>query len=135
VLETPDSLDWVVAMAVGWHEDDEPGDISRFVWLDEGRKPVVQRPLDGAAGGLSHGLASLDEVVAALRAGQRPPDIAGPRHAYLHVVMVRISWPGQAGIVAPAGAFLTRQAADDYLASRHPFEGAEFYVETVPLSF
>lgn len=135
VLETADSLDWVVAMAVGWHEDDEPGDISRFVWLDEGRKPVVQRPLDGADGGLSHGLASLDEVVAALRAGQRPPDIADPRHAYLHVVMVRVSWPGQDGTVAPVGAFLTREAANDYLTSRHPFEGAEFYVETVPLSF
>ncbi|MBM0257313.1 hypothetical protein [Micromonospora sp. 4G55] len=53
----------------------------------------------------------------------------------LHVVMVRISWPGQSGTVVPVGAFLTRQAADAYLASRHPVEGAEFYVETVPLSF
>jgi hypothetical protein len=135
VLETADSLDWIVAMAVGWHEDDEPGDISRFVWFDESRKPVVQRPLDGADGGLSHGLASLDEVVAALRAGQRRPDIVNPRHAYLHVVMVRTNWSGQSGTVVPAGAFLTRQAADDYLASRSPFEGAEFYVEVVPLSF
>lgn len=134
-LETADSLDWVVAMAVGWHEDDDPGDISRFVWLDQGRKPVVQRPLDGADGGLSHGLASLEEVVAAVRAGHRPTDIADPQHAYLHVVLVRISWPGQSGTVAPVGAFLTRQAADAYLASRHPVEGAEFYVEAVPLSF
>ncbi|GAB3090424.1 hypothetical protein [Micromonospora schwarzwaldensis] len=133
-LETADSLDWVVAMAVGWHEDDAPGDISRFVWLDQGRKPVVQRPLDGADGGLSHGLASLKEVVAAVRAGQRPTDIADPRHAYLHVVMVRISWPGQSDTLAPVGAFLTRRAADAYLASRHPVEDAELYVETVPLS-
>jgi hypothetical protein len=59
----------------------------------------------------------LDEVVAALRAGQRPPDIADPRPAYLHVVMVRISWPGQEGSVAPVGAFLTGQAAEDYLAT------------------
>ncbi|WP_328414580.1 hypothetical protein OG470_20565 [Micromonospora sp. NBC_00389] len=135
-LETADSLDWVVAMAVGWHEDDDAGDISRFVWLDQGRKPVVQRSLDGADGGLSHGLASsLEEVVAAVRAGHRPTDVADPQYAYLHVVMVRTSWPGQSGTVAPVGAFLTRQAADDYLTSRHPVEGAEFYVEAVPLSF
>jgi hypothetical protein len=77
----------------------------------------------------------LEEVVAAVRAGQRPTDIADPRYAYVHVVMVRTSWPGQSGTVAPVGAFLTRQAADDYLASRHPIEGAEFYVETLLLSF
>ena len=71
-LETADSLDWVAATAVGWHEDDDPSDISRFVWLDQGRKPVVQRPLDGADAGLSHRLALLEEVVAAVRAGQRP---------------------------------------------------------------
>jgi hypothetical protein len=134
-LETADSLDWIVAMAVGWHEDDDPGDISRFVWLGQGAKPVVQRPLDGADGGLSHGLALLEEVVAAVRAGQRPTDIADPRHAYVHVVMLRTSWPGESGRVVPVGTFLTRQAADDYLASRHPTEGVEFYVETVPLSF
>jgi hypothetical protein len=84
-------------------------------------------------GGLSAGLASLEEVVAALQAGQQPPEFTNPRHAFVHVVMVRFSWPGQDVAHAPVGAFLTRQAADDYLASRHPQEDVKFYIETRPL--
>lgn len=130
LIDSAGTVDWIVAMAVGWREDTSGDEVSAFTYHDEQSAPPIRtRVLDGADGGLAGGLADVDEVITAIRTGQ--PHSAG-QHAHLHVIMVNLKHD-RGEHTAAMGGFITRHAAEQYLASLPPRRDVRYWIEVIPV--
>ncbi|MFI2609114.1 hypothetical protein [Kitasatospora sp. NPDC018619] len=130
VLESKGETDYVVAMAVGWHEGVlPPTRQSFFIDVDAGRPRWPSRPLFSA--GPSFNLASVQELVTALSTTEDGP-VRRERYRHVYVVMTRVDRRDGAD-VSGAGVFLTEADAEDARAMIAP-EVAACWIETLPIA-
>ena len=138
VLEAGDGFDYVVADAVGWHEDHHLGEPSYYAdpsrgtapWSRTATPPWARTTLDGVSGGLGTPMATIDELATAIAATENMPAEDRTRYRYIYVVI------GQTLVPDPHafGAFLTRSEAEQrqqQLAGRFP--DGTFTVDAVPI--
>ncbi|WP_156960387.1 hypothetical protein [Amycolatopsis taiwanensis] len=120
VLETAEGgFDYIVARAVGWHEDHDLGEPSYFAdpsggsasWSPPPKPRWAQTPLDGVTGGLGTPMATVDELVDAIRTTGNLPAEDRFRYRYIHVLTARHNQQ-RAGDTYAIGAFLTRDEAE-----------------------
>lgn len=120
----------VIAMAAGFHEDERPNNApSRFTegWAEPGGPPWARQRLSGIDRGLEYEHASTEELANALNDDPVPLAARG-RVGTLFVVM--LSWP-DSGRDIPVGAFVTRQEAEEFVASEAVRAPAERWIEPV----
>ncbi|MFH8382059.1 hypothetical protein ACH4E7_14080 [Kitasatospora sp. NPDC018058] len=130
MLESNGEIDYLVAMAVGWHEGVlSPTRLSFFNDVDAGRPRWPSQPLFGA--GPRFNLASVQELTTALGATDDGP-VRRERYRDVHVVMTRVDRAGGPGISA-AGVFLTEADAEDARPMIAP-SVAECWIEIVPIA-
>ncbi|MFI6031106.1 hypothetical protein [Amycolatopsis magusensis] len=140
VLEASDGFDYVVADAVGWHEDHALGEPSYYADPSGGTAPWSQTPkprwaqttLDGVNGGLGTPMATIGEFATAIASAiaKNIPTEDRTRYRYIYVII------GQALVPDPHafGAFLTRSEAEQQqqqLADRFPEK--TFAIDAVPI--
>lgn len=138
VLDSDGGVDYVVAQAVGWHEDHDLGEPSYFAdpsrrtapWSHTLQPRWAQTALDGMTGGLGTPMATIDELVDAIATAGNTPVEDRTRYRYIYVVI------GQKIAPDPQvfGAFLTRSEAEQQrqrLADRFP--DGTFTVDTAPI--
>jgi hypothetical protein len=123
----------VIAMAVGYHEDQRPNlKTSAFAerWVDPDGPPWRRPPLSGLNRGLHHQAPTPDEFAAALDA---PPVPVAARNKVgsLFVVMLRFDETTDATAV---GAFVTRSEAEEFLAAEAVRAPARRWIESVPVT-
>ena len=139
VLETGGSPDFVVSTAFGWCEDSggdlDPSPFSAVV--EEGSPPWSDRTLFGVDGGLTSRAATLEELADAIATTGRPDSApAQDRSTYrcVYVLMFRLgAFPGDAGRASPAAVFLTRAEAERERARKRAVDGAEWWIDLVPV--
>ncbi|MGR6998742.1 hypothetical protein ACU686_12505 [Yinghuangia aomiensis] len=130
VLESEGETDYIVAMAVGWHEDVLPRTRPSFYSdLDTEMPGRPPQPLFGVHAGFN--LASAQELITALTTIGDPPR-RREKHRYVHVVMSRVDrhdGPRISGL----GVFLDRGDAEEARARIAPTV-AECWVQTLPIA-
>jgi hypothetical protein len=149
LLHSGEETDYVVADAVGWHEDTlDSGEPSHFAMHDPDA-PEWQRtrPLGWLDGGLNGNVASVQQLIDALMESDNAPAPASrPRYRHVYVVMFQIDLtrdmkrpPTDAELkiaaqAYPAGVFLTVSEAEQAqarLASKP--EVNRCWIEGVPV--
>ncbi|MGO1054742.1 hypothetical protein [Crossiella sp. CA198] len=122
--------DHVVAGAVGWHEDQDLGQPSHFA--DPAPTPPWARTdLQGGHGGFGTPLASVEELIHAVRTGGQPT-ADRTRYRYVYVLIARFDH--EPGDPHGIGAFLTREEAEQRRRELHGrFRDATFTIDAVPV--
>jgi hypothetical protein len=148
VLEPADGgFDYVVAGAVGWHEDHDLGEPSYFAdpsggaasWPPSPRPQWARTALDGVTGGLGSPMAAVDEVIDAIRATGDLPAEDRYRYRYIYVLTCRFTpqndqTHARDGDTHAFGAFLTRDEAErrlQQLPDQHP--DFTYTIDAVPI--
>jgi hypothetical protein len=112
LLDSGGETDYVIAAIVSWHEDtlglEEP---SFFALDDPDGPPRARTPLFGLDGGLGGNVATAQQLIQALL--DEPPVPDRDRYRYVYLVMVRSGT--YADDTAPAGAFVTKDEAEEAL--------------------
>ncbi|WP_219516739.1 hypothetical protein [Nonomuraea ceibae] len=132
LLESSGETDYVISMAVGWHEGVlAPTRRSFFtdVFAGETRWPAT--PLPGVDAGF--GVASAVELIAALRGGGDGQERARrERYRHVHVVMTREEYR-DGPYISGSGVFLTLEDAEEAKAALAPHV-ADCWIETLPVA-
>ena len=118
-------LDYVVAQAIGWHEDHARGEPSYFAQHFD-TPPWAQTALDGPNGGFDTPIATVSEFVDTIVMPEHSMPAERTRYRFIYVVM---------GPEPHAyGAFLTRDEAErnrQQLAHRYP--AGRFTIDATPV--
>lgn len=109
-------VDYIVARAVGWHEDRDLGEPSYFAdpsggsapWSSPAKPRWAQTALNGVTGGLGSPMATIDELVEAIRTTGDLPTEDRSRYRYIYVLTMGT----QDGDTHAIGAFLTHDEAE-----------------------
>ncbi|WP_031077484.1 hypothetical protein [Streptomyces sp. NRRL WC-3742] len=134
VLESQGELDYIVAMAFGWTEGVldhlQPSFYHTFQPYKPIRWPV--QPLDGVESGLE--IASAEELVEALTAGQAGDvtRVRRERHRHVFVIMTRVV-RDESREVSGVSVFLTRADAEEALTAITA-RSVECWIEELPIA-
>jgi hypothetical protein len=107
MLESQGQVDYVVSMAVGWHEGILPRMQQSFYNSTVAGDKWPTKELFGVGAGFE--VASAQELIDALAQQNYPPQRRG-QCRYLYVLMVK---PRSDGKAYPAGAFLNEEDAEE----------------------
>jgi hypothetical protein len=132
ILESGGEQDYVVAAAVGWHEDtlgfEEP---SAFSNHDPGTPPWARTPLFGVDAGLGGNVATAQELIEAL-ASDPIVTIDRARYRYVYALLMRLDTGAGEPSFGCAGVFLTKSEADKAQEQRAN-KSTACWVEAVPI--
>jgi hypothetical protein len=145
--ETSGNKDHVIAMAVGWHEDERLDPVSHFAGLDPAppvdggtsprpdRAPWHRHPLGmGLRRGIGDPIASVEDLIHAVVSSASGQATDRGRYRQIHVVMRRNTYLGQTPIERAEAAFLTLEEAEQYASADHRYDEAERWVEAIPIA-
>lgn len=152
VVEPADGgFGYIVAQAVGWHEDHDLGEPSYFadpsggaaLWSRPPTPRWAQTALYGVNGGLGSPMATMEELVDTVATSGQTPDEDRARYRYIYVITGKFE-VDTAELVRAVGAFLTRTEAEQHrqqLVDRHAQRSspnstvhATFTVDAVPVA-
>ncbi|NUW39776.1 hypothetical protein [Nonomuraea rhodomycinica] len=131
LLESRGETDYIISMAVGWHEDVlAPTRRSFFndVFAGDTRWPTT--PLPGADAGF--GVASATDLIEALRGGEDHQRVRRERYRHVYVVMTRVQL-GDEPEISGSGVFLTPEDAEEAKATLAAHV-ADCWIETLPIA-
>ncbi|GAA2836170.1 hypothetical protein GCM10010452_75490 [Crossiella cryophila] len=130
LLESDGVADHVVGEAVGWHEDQDLGQPSHFADPSP-TPPWARTELQGVHGGFDTPLATVEELLHAVRTGEQP---TGDRTGYRFVYVLIARFDHESGDPHGIGVFLTHEEAEQRrreLDGR--FRDAAFTIDAVPV--
>lgn len=131
LLESQGETDYIISMAVGWHEDVlAPTRRSFFnnVFAGDTRWPTT--PLSGVDAGFT--IASAADLVEALRSSEDHRRVRRERYRDVYVVMTRVGLRDGPDI-SGSGVFLTQEDAEEAKSALAPHV-ADCWIETLPIA-
>jgi hypothetical protein len=132
LLESAGEADYVIASAVGWHEDTlDFGEPSHFTVHDPDTPAWARTPLGCIDGGLGGNVATAGQLInALLEAGPEP--VNRELYRYIYVLMVRLDTGISDPRIFPGGAFLSKAEAEDAQGRLTP-KADQCWIESVPI--
>jgi hypothetical protein len=130
LLESRGETDYIISMAIGWHEGVlRPTQHSFFNDADAYLPRWPTQPLFGVSAGFN--VASAEELIEALSTDTDQP-LRRDRYRLVHVLMTRVDLQDEPEVTG-AGVFLTRADAEDAQAQLAP-KVADCWIETLPIA-
>lgn len=130
LLESAGDTDYVIASAVGWHEDtlgfSEP---SHFASHDPDAPAWARTPLGWTDGGIGGNVATTRQLIDALLEAV-PQPVSREQYRYVYVLMIRLD----TGIsdIFPGGVFLSKAEAEEAQGRLAP-KAYRCWIEAVPI--
>ncbi|KAB8189536.1 hypothetical protein FH608_038725 [Nonomuraea phyllanthi] len=131
LLESQGETDYVISMAVGWHEDIlSPTRRSFFANVSAGDVRWPPTPLSGADAGFT--IAPAADLIGALRSSEGHQRVRREEYRDVYVVMTRVEFRDGPDI-SGSGVFLTHEDAEEAIAVLAPHV-ADCWIETLPIA-
>ncbi|MGN9842039.1 hypothetical protein ACTMTI_28330 [Nonomuraea sp. H19] len=131
LVESQGETDYIISMAVGWHEDVlAPTRRSFFTNVFAGDTRWPTTPLHGVDAGFT--IASAADLVEALRSSEDHRQVRRERYRNVYVVMTRVELRDGPDI-SGSGVFLTHEDAEEAKAVLEPHV-ADCWIETLPVA-